>query len=106
MQSDVATGMELVGSNAIPRFREALGPTDTAKAKAEAPGSIRALFGTDGRRNACHGSACGADFQKEAGLFFSKALGTTAAFNNNTCCIIKPHVVAEGKAGQVIDLIL
>ena len=47
MQSDVATGMELVAENAVVRFREALGPTNTATAKAEAPSSIRALFGTD-----------------------------------------------------------
>ena len=42
MQSDVATGMELVATNAVARFRECLGPTNTATAKAEAPGSLRA----------------------------------------------------------------
>ena len=29
-----------------------------------------------------------------------------AAFNNCTCCIIKPHLIAEKKVGQVLDLIL
>lgn len=57
MQSDVATGMELVAENAVAKFREVLGPTNTATAKAEAPSSIRACFGTDNTRNACHGSA-------------------------------------------------
>jgi len=62
MQSDVVTGMELVGENAIGKWRGAMGPTNTATAKAEAPGSIRALFGTDGTRNACHGSDSEASF--------------------------------------------
>jgi nucleoside-diphosphate kinase len=48
MQSDVVTGMELVAENAIPKFREALGPTNSDTARQQAPGSIRALFGTDG----------------------------------------------------------
>lgn len=33
MQSDVVTGMELVSENAISRFREVLGPTDSGQAK-------------------------------------------------------------------------
>jgi nucleoside-diphosphate kinase len=106
MQTDVVTGMELVSENAIGKFREVLGPTDTNQAKQEAPNSLRALFGTDGTRNACHGSGTGAEFQREHALFFSKSFGPTAAFNNCTCCIIKPHIVQEGRAGQVIDMIL
>ena len=62
MQSDVVTGMELVGENAAAKWRGVLGPTNTATAKAEAPGSIRALFGTDGTRNACHGADGEASF--------------------------------------------
>lgn len=106
MQSDVVTGMELVSENAIGKFRGLLGPTDSSDAKRDAPGSLRALFGTDGRRNACHGSGNGADYNAEHGLFFSKAFGPTAAFNNCTCCVIKPHIIQEGRAGQVIDMIL
>ena len=34
------------------------GPTDSNKAKSEAPKSIRGLFGTDGTQNAVHGSDC------------------------------------------------
>lgn len=52
MQSDVVTGMELVAGNAIESLRELLGPTDAAQAKKEAPGSLRAAFGTDVMRNA------------------------------------------------------
>lgn len=106
MQSDVVTGMELVAENAIQRYREVLGPTDSGVAKRDAPGTLRALFGTDGTRNACHGSASGPEFAAESELFFGKSFAPTAAFNNCTCCIIKPHIVQEGRAGQVIDMIL
>lgn len=106
MQSEVVTGMELVSGNAIEKLRMVLGPTDSAQAKAEAPNSLRAHFGTDIMRNAVHASASGVDFNCEQDLFFSKQFGPTAAFNNCTCAIIKPHVVASGCAGQVIDMIL
>ena len=106
MQSDVSTGMELVGENAIERFREILGPTDSADAKVNAPNTLRAHFGSDTLRNAIHASASASDMEKESNLFFSPAFGPTAAFNNCTCCVIKPHIVQEGLAGQVIDMIL
>ena len=31
---------------------------------------------------------------------------TTAVLNNCSLCIIKPHIVKEGKLGQVLDMIL
>lgn len=31
---------------------------------------------------------------------------TTAVTNNCTLCIIKPHVIKEGLAGQIIDMII
>ena len=46
--SDVVVGMELVAESAIDKWRSLIGPTNTQKAKAEAPESLRALFGTDG----------------------------------------------------------
>lgn len=54
--SDVVIGMELIAPDAIQKWREFIGPTNTEKAKAEKPNSIRALFGTDGTKNAVHGS--------------------------------------------------
>ena len=54
MASDVVTGMELVKENAIATFRDVIGPTDPAEAKATARNSVRAHFGADGMRNAIH----------------------------------------------------
>lgn len=56
MTSDVCIGLELVRDDAVAQWRKVLGPTNTATAKAEAPGSIRARYGVDQTLNACHGA--------------------------------------------------
>lgn len=71
MSSDFIVGMELVGDNAIKRWRDLLGPTNTQVAQESAPTSIRAKFGTDGTRNACHGSDSPASAYRELEFFFS-----------------------------------
>ena len=54
--SDVCIGMELASTGAISGWREFIGPTNSEVAKAQKPGSLRAIFGTDGTKNAVHGS--------------------------------------------------
>lgn len=39
-------------------------------------------------------------------MFFNPALPSTATFDNCTLCIIKPHAVASGLSGAIIDAIL
>ena len=56
MSSDLVVAMELVGDGAITKWRDLLGPTNCHIARMEAPDSIRAIFGSDGVKNACHGS--------------------------------------------------
>ncbi len=56
MSSEVVVAMELIADDAVAKWRQLLGPTEPAKAKAEAPSSVRALFGIDGTKNAAHGS--------------------------------------------------
>ena len=43
--SDFIVGMELVKKDAIQAWRNFIGPTNVAKAKAEAPNSLRGIFG-------------------------------------------------------------
>lgn len=106
--SDVCVGMELVKDDAIKAWRGLLGPTNTQKAKDEAPSSLRAQFGTDGTRNACHGSDAPESADRELDFFFKRgsSMKTTALLNNCTCAVIKPHIVKNGLAGEVIQMIL
>lgn len=110
--SDVVVGMELVGVNAVATWRGLIGPTNTETARGEAPNSLRALFGTDGTKNAVHGSDSVGSYKREHDFWFAgeepieRPMQTTAVLDNCTLCLIKPHIQREGKTGQVIDMIL
>jgi nucleoside-diphosphate kinase len=112
MCSDVAVGMELVAGDAVAKWREVIGPTNTANAKAQAPGSIRATFGTDGTKNAVHGSDSVGSYKRECNYWFGgddperRPMQTTAVLDNCSLCLVKPHILREGNAGKVIDAIL
>eukprot|EP00002_Diphylleia_rotans_P017562 TRINITY_DN3408_c0_g1_i3.p1 TRINITY_DN3408_c0_g1~~TRINITY_DN3408_c0_g1_i3.p1 ORF type:complete len:395 (+),score=73.98 TRINITY_DN3408_c0_g1_i3:116-1300(+) len=109
MTEDAVVAMELAGKDAIPKWRGLLGPTNTAVAKEQAPDSIRGRFGTDGTRNAAHGSDSKASAARETGFFFgsdAQSLPTTACFTFCTLCLIKPRAITEGTAGEIIDAIL
>lgn len=58
----------LEGENAIGRWRDLMGPTDSAQAE---PGTIRGDFGTDIERNASHGSDAPETARVETAYFFN-----------------------------------
>ncbi len=58
----------LEGENAIARWRDLMGPTDSTQAE---PGTIRGDFGTDIKRNASHGSDASETARVETGYFFN-----------------------------------
>eukprot|EP00073_Rattus_norvegicus_P051766 XP_017454150.1 PREDICTED: nucleoside diphosphate kinase 7 isoform X4 [Rattus norvegicus] len=91
--------MEILRDDAICEWKRLLGPANSGIARSEAPGSVRALFGTDGIRNAAHGSDTFESAAREMELFFPSSGGcgpaNTAKFTNCTCCIIKPHAISE-----------
>lgn len=47
--------MEILRDDAVCEWKRLLGPANSGAAQTDAPGSVRALFGTDGIRNAAHG---------------------------------------------------
>ena len=68
MTSGPCVVMAIEGENAISRYREVMGPTDSTKAP---PGTIRNKYGTNIERNAVHGSD-GPDTAKvELAFFFA-----------------------------------
>ena len=58
----------LEGEDAIARWRELMGPTDSTRAEA---GTIRGDFGTDIERNAAHGSDAPETARVELAYFFN-----------------------------------
>ena len=68
MTSGPAVVMAIEGENAIARYREVMGPTDSAKAPA---GTIRNKYGTNIERNAVHGSDGPDTARGEIAFFFA-----------------------------------
>ena len=64
--------MCLEGEDAVARYRALMGPTNSDTARAEAPDSLRARFGTNLQCNAVHGSDSEANGILETDFFFSK----------------------------------
>ena len=68
----------LEGENAIKRWRDLMGPTDSKKAP---KGTVRGEFGTDVEQNASHGSDAPETARAEIAFFFPgvELPGATAA---------------------------
>ena len=75
MTSGHVTALCLSKEDAIKGWRALMGPTNSLKAREEAPTSLRALFGTDGTRNATHGSDSTTSAARELEFFFPKLEG-------------------------------
>eukprot|EP00798_Chlamydomonas_sp_ICE-L_P026071 gene26071-11774_t len=72
MTSGPIWALVLAKSNAIRSWRGMMGPTNTLKAKLEAPKTLRALYGTDGTMNATHGSDAVETAKREIKFHFPK----------------------------------
>lgn len=106
MSSGYAVGMNLVAECAIEKWRGFIGPTNSENARKSAPNSIRALFGTDGQRNATHGSDAPGSANRELGFIFDREYPTTATFKDCACVIVMPHAVESGHLGKIIETLL
>jgi len=70
MTSGPVVVLAIEGENAVAKYREVMGPTDSRKAPA---GTIRQAFGTDIEQNAVHGSDSPENAKIELGFFFTAA---------------------------------
>jgi nucleoside-diphosphate kinase len=68
MTSGPAVVMAIEGEEAVARYREVMGPTDSKKAP---PGTIRNKYGTNIERNAVHGSDAQTTAKAELAFFFA-----------------------------------
>ena len=103
MAEGPVVAFEIMGSDAVAKWRELLGPTDSSEARQVAPKSIRAQFGTNVTYNACHGSDSQEAAKRESDFVFGeKQRQNTARFRNSTLGIVKPHAVIGGLTGQII----
>lgn len=107
IKSGPVIGMELIGEDTIAKWRELIGPTNCNNAKTTNPYSIRAVYGTEGVRNAVHGSDSTESAKRELDIFFGSKDSQPAFLNENiTCVVIKPHIIKEKKAGEALDILI
>uniref|UniRef100_A0A8C1ZAV8 Nucleoside diphosphate kinase homolog 7 n=1 Tax=Cyprinus carpio TaxID=7962 RepID=A0A8C1ZAV8_CYPCA len=108
VSSGPVIAMELMGDEAVSTWRKVLGPTDSGVAQKDAVNSLRGQFGTDGTKNAGHGSDSLASAARELEFFFPSTTGhgpsNTAMYSDCTCCIIKPHAISEGKPPHTLTI--
>ncbi|XP_063226680.1 nucleoside diphosphate kinase 7 isoform X2 [Bacillus rossius redtenbacheri] len=110
LTSGPSLGMELVGDQAVCRWRELMGPTEPRVALEESPSSLRALYGIDITRNGFHGSATKEDAKRELDIIFSSETHktktvpvTSALLEGTTLCLIKPHAIRAGLLGDIVQ---
>uniref|UniRef100_A0A8C1NRZ7 Nucleoside diphosphate kinase n=1 Tax=Cyprinus carpio TaxID=7962 RepID=A0A8C1NRZ7_CYPCA len=110
VSSGPVIAMELMGDEAVSTWRKVLGPTDSGVAQKDAANSLRGQFGTDGTKNAGHGSDSLASAARELEFFFPSTTGhgpsNTAMYSDCTCCIIKPHAISEVLTGKILKSII
>ncbi|XP_058060149.1 nucleoside diphosphate kinase 7 [Anopheles bellator] len=106
MPSQSFLALEIIGNNAYNQYRELCGPESVAEAKEVAPNTFRGLYGND-----VYCSRSPDDAGAESRFIFQNndiklVLRSSALYTNSTLCIIKPHAVRDGKAGEIITEIL
>merc|ERR1719216_509153 len=89
--------LKLGASNAIPKWRTLMGPTNFEVAKEEAPQSIRALYASSMTKNASHGSDSVSAAVRELDFYFPQ---------QQTLAMIKPDALAAGNAPAIMDRIV
>ncbi len=106
MSSEPIVALELMGPSAISTWRQLMGPTQKAKAKMEAPNSIRAKYAKNDTYNAVHGSDSPTSAQREIEFFFGADTKwpATATYINSTLMVIHRHAFPQ--MGEVVTRVL
>lgn len=100
--------LELMGDNVIGRWRDIIGPTNASEARSKVPQSLRALYGSNGTANACHGSDSAQSAAREIAFFFGgqgQGPRGTAQLQDTSLCLIKPHAIEARNTGKIITQI-
>ena len=79
MSSGPAVAMVLSKPGAIKSWRHLIGPTNVAEARRSRASCIRAQFGIDNTKNACHGSDSPASASREIAFFFPQVSNKTSS---------------------------
>jgi nucleoside-diphosphate kinase len=107
LSSEHCLAIECTGEDILARVHAAIGPADPPTARSVAPRSVRALLGganraagvVRGARNFAAGAA-------EINFLFEVPRTPTAVATHCAVAIVKPHAVAQGLTGDILDALL
>ena len=108
MCAGAVTALVLEKPDAVRAWRELMGPTNSAKAKEESERAhplneelwtLRALYGTDGTRNATHGSDSAYAAWREIGFFFPEPV----ALERSVAVVLPAALARAGEAVAVLE---
>lgn len=96
--------MELYADNAVDCLINLVGPADIDEARKDFPHSIRACLGIDRIKNTIHCSKTLELVHKESAMFFTceDRPRPVSLLEGTTFCVVKPHIVKQGKLGDII----
>ena len=97
ISSDFIVGIDLVKKNAINELISLISNSQ------ESP--FTQLLGDNNLHKYIHGSASSSDVKRESSLIFNK-ITNQPKLTSCSCLLIKPHIIQEGLAGKIIDIIL
>jgi len=103
MTSGPVVGIEIIGKDAIQKWRRIIGPTNLETAKRDSPNSLRAKYAKSTTENFAHGSDSPQSSQRELGIIFrNNGIQLSCILEGTSLCIIKPHAVKSGFTGSII----
>ena len=97
ISSDFVVGIDLVKKNAMNEW------TTLITNPQESP--FPEIFGNTNLKKYIHGSINSSDVKRESALIFNKIVHQPN-LTSCSCLLIKPHIIQEGLAGKIIDIIL
>ncbi|XP_038657988.1 nucleoside diphosphate kinase 7 isoform X7 [Scyliorhinus canicula] len=99
-----AVTLEILGDKAVSVWKKLIGSPESKRVENEV--DVRQFYGINNIN--VHGSECAKTAARELEIFFpslGKGPSNTAGCINCTLCIIKPHAIAEGLTGKILDAI-
>ena len=108
ISSGPVIAMQLVRDGGIAAWRKLIGPTNSETARAEAPSSLRARFGTDGSFNAVHGSDAPESAARECAFFFGTGpkKGSLPCMAGASLLAVRPHALQDHSLGSIMTKVM
>ena len=97
ISSDFIVGIDLVKKNAMNDWISLISNSQ------ESP--FMQILGDNDLKKYIHGSVSSSDVKRESSLIFNKIINRPN-LTSCSCVLIKPHIIQEGLAGKIIDIIL